>query len=65
MVYWYSTSVFNDKHKLSIIETSHFMSLDVAPEPTSRKTSGNRWNMVIDTALTKFETNNRFKFVPD
>jgi hypothetical protein len=33
MVYWYSTTVRNHEHKLTIIETSHFMSLDIAPEP--------------------------------
>jgi hypothetical protein len=33
MVYWHSTSVCNHEHMLSVIETSHFMSLDVAPEP--------------------------------
>ena len=33
MVYWYSATVRNHEHKLYIIETSHFLSLDVAPEP--------------------------------
>jgi hypothetical protein len=32
MVYWYSTTVRNHEHKLTIIETSHFMNLDIAPE---------------------------------
>jgi hypothetical protein len=33
MVYWYSTTFLNHDHKLTIIETSHSMSLDIAPEP--------------------------------
>ena len=33
MVYWYSTSVRNHEHRLAVIETSHFLSLDIAAEP--------------------------------
>jgi hypothetical protein len=69
MVYWYSTSVRNEERKLSIIETSHFMSLDIAPEPHIPKDFWKtmalpEWNKAIDTELTKFETNNCFQFVP-
>jgi hypothetical protein len=70
MVYWYSTSVRNHEHMLSVIETSHFMSLDVAPEPHIPKDFWKavaipEWNKAIDTELTKFETNSCFQFVLD
>jgi hypothetical protein len=70
MVYWYSTTVRNHGHKLTIIETSNFMSLDIAPEPNILKDFWKamaipEWNNAIDTELTKFETNNCFQFAPD
>jgi hypothetical protein len=70
MVYWYSITVRNHEYKLTIIETSHFMSLDIAPEthiPEDfwKKMAIPEWNMAIDTELTKFETNNCFQLVPD
>jgi hypothetical protein len=70
MVYWYSTSVRSHEHKLSIIETSHFVSLDIAPEHHIPKVFWKamalpEWNKAIDTECTKFETNNCFQFVPD
>jgi hypothetical protein len=70
MVYWYSTSIRNHEHELSIIETSHFMSLDIAPESHIPKDFWKamtlpEWNKSIDTELTKFEKNNCFQFVPD
>jgi small-conductance mechanosensitive channel len=36
MVYWFSTTIRNHEHKLAIIETSYFMSLDITPEHTER-----------------------------
>jgi hypothetical protein len=63
MVYWYSTSVRNQEHKLSIIETFHFMSLQIAPELHIPKDfwkamALREWNKAIDTELTNFEINN-------
>jgi hypothetical protein len=70
MVYWNSTTVRNQEHKQTVIETSHFMSLDIAPEPHIQKDFWKAmaipgWNKAFDTELTKFETNNCFQFVPD
>jgi hypothetical protein len=54
MVYWSSTSVRDQEHMLSVIDTSQFMGLDVAPEPHIPIPE---WNKAIDTELIKFETN--------
>jgi hypothetical protein len=53
---------------LSVIETSHCISLDVAPEPHILKDYWKamaipEWNKAIGTELTKFETNSCFQFV--
>jgi hypothetical protein len=53
-----------------VIETSHFLSLDVAPELHVPKDFWKamaipEWNKAIDTQLTTFEINNCFQYVPD
>ena len=57
MVYWYSTSVPDHEHRLSLIEKSHFLSLDIAIEPHVHKDFRKalpipEWNKAIDTDLT-------------
>ena len=54
MVCWYSATVRNNEHKLYIIEASHFLSLDVAPETHVPKDFWNamaipEWNKAIET----------------
>ena len=70
MMYWSSTSVRNHEHRLAVIETSHFLSLDIAAEPHVPKDFWKamaipEWNKAIDTELTKFEANNCLQYVPD
>jgi hypothetical protein len=70
MVYWYSTSVRNHEHSLHVIETSHFLTMNIAPEPHVPKDFWKamaipEWNKAIDTELIKFEANNCLQYVPD
>ena len=67
MVYWYSTSV-RTKHRLYVIETSHFLSMNIATEPHVPKDFWKamaipEWNKAIDTELTKFEANICLQYV--
>jgi hypothetical protein len=69
---WYigTRQLFATTNIREMVETSHFMSLDIAPEPHIPKDFWKamaipEWNKAIDTELTKFETNNCFQFVTD
>ena len=70
MVNWYSTSVRNHEHSLYVIETSHFMTMNIAAEPHVPRDFWKamaipEWNKAIDTELIKFEANNCLQYVPD
>jgi hypothetical protein len=70
MVYWYSTSVRNHEDRLHVIETSHFLTMNIAAESHVPKDFWKamaipEWNKAIDTELIKFEANNYLQYVPD
>ena len=68
-VYWYSYQVQNFEYNLSVIETSHFLTLSTPDAPTVPKAFWKamkipEWKVAIDIELTKFETNACLEFVP-
>ena len=68
-VYWYSYQVRNFEYNLSVIETSHFLTLATPDTPHVPKTFWKamaipEWKLSIDTELKKFEANACLEFVP-
>ena len=68
-VYWYSTSVKNHEHRLSVLETSHHKTLFEPADPMIPKSYWKamaipEWAAAIDTELKKFEKNSCLHVVP-
>jgi hypothetical protein len=68
-VYWYSYQVRNFEYNLSVIGTSHFLTLATPDTPHVPKTFWKamaipEWKLSIDTELKKFEANACLEFVP-
>jgi hypothetical protein len=67
---WCTGTQHQFAHSLYVIETSHYLTMNIVPESHVPKDFWKamaipEWNKAIDTELIKFEANNCLQYVPD